>query len=178
MTDLSFDLFLKNPKILVVDDDADFAEIAAEILRGHGAKVETAKDGGKALIAAKSFDPDLIVSDLAMPMLRGDQLLAELRKSGYEKPFILLTGMGEVSSVTAALRNHAFDYLIKPVSPQVLSAAVSNALRSEYQRLVTAEELNEVYSALQALSPPPDGGEWREVIRKKALARVREKRKS
>lgn len=169
-------LFLLNSRILVVDDDEDFARASADLLRAGGAQVQAAFDGNAAAMAIRSFDPDLIVCDLAMPQLRGDALLAQLRKGGYEKPFILMTGFADLANVAEAMHLHAFDYLVKPIDPKVFVAAVQRALRSEHERLVREEAQKLMYEALAAL-PPPEGAEsWPEAIKARAIRTVRERR--
>lgn len=169
-------LFLLNPRVLLVDDDKDFAEASAAILRKGGAEVMTVHDGNAALVAVNNFQPDLIISDLAMPVLRGDELLAQLRKAGYKKPFILLTGFAEMTHVAEALHHDAFDYLVKPIGPSVIVAACQKAFRSEYDRLVHEAELQELYAALAAQGEPKEGGTWHDLIHKRAQGRVRAQR--
>ncbi|MCM2321978.1 MAG: response regulator [Oligoflexia bacterium] len=171
-------LFLLNARILLVDDDQDFAMAAADILRKGGIEVRTAQDANAALVALQEFEADVIVSDLAMPLMRGDQLLAELRKGGYRKPFILMTGFTEMTDIAEAMHLDVSDYLVKPIDSKILIAAVQSALRAEHQRLIHEEQLAQLYQALSPVPPPDGSGSWEEAIKGRAIANVRKRRLS
>lgn len=171
-------LFFPNPKILLVDDDRDFADVSADLIRHAGAEVQTAYDGMAALAATRGFDPDLIISDLTMPILRGDELLAELRKNGSKKPFILLTGLTEIKHVNNAFQYGAFNYLVKPVPSKVLLAVIQRALRSEYQRLQAKTEIELLYHELARADSSRNAAGWKESIHQQAVAAIKESRKS
>jgi sigma-B regulation protein RsbU (phosphoserine phosphatase) len=104
-------------RVLVVDDDPVFRYMIAGVLEMAGYKVETAENGSAALdmLALKSTHPvfDLIVSDMNMPIMNGMELIQRIRRSGFELPVIVLTGVNEISIAIEAIRSGANDYLLK-----------------------------------------------------------------
>lgn len=79
-------------EILVVDDHREIAELVAEMLCDEGYSVRTAHDGASALLAIRQRCPDLLILDVAMPVLTGDQVLLRLRSEGLRTlPVILMT---------------------------------------------------------------------------------------
>lgn len=79
-------------EILVVDDQPEIAELVAEVLGEEGYTVRAAHDGASALAAIRQRQPDLLILDVAMPILSGDQVLRRLRSEGpHDLPVILMT---------------------------------------------------------------------------------------
>lgn len=101
-------------KILIVDDDPFVRELLEAVLKENDYMVLTAEDGKKALELFLS-DPsiNLIVTDMDMPEMSGQQLIEELRSSGMDLPIIVLSGNKEIDVVMEALNSGAEDYLIK-----------------------------------------------------------------
>lgn len=80
------------PQILVVDDEAPIAGLIADMLEDEGYQVWTRHDGASALIDILSHPPDLLILDIAMPVMVGDELLRYLRTHGYESlPVVVMT---------------------------------------------------------------------------------------
>lgn len=78
--------------ILVVDDHPEITELVVEVLTDEGYRVRVAHDGASALRAIRREPPDLLLVDIAMPVMRGDELLRHLRSGGYvELPVIVMT---------------------------------------------------------------------------------------
>jgi len=118
--------------ILVVEDMPNLQAYIAETLMDLGdVQVVTAADGVEALerldAAAKPFD--LIVCDISMPRMDGEQLLGELRRRQYPAAVIMLTAIGQDDVILRCLRQGACDYLIKPVTVDDLLTAAANALQ-------------------------------------------------
>ncbi len=119
-------------RILVVEDMPALRSLVAETLRdlGPGVVVETANDGQAALDKIDTAPPfDLVVSDIIMPRLDGEQLLATLRKRSYPAAVIMLTALGQDDTIITCLRHGACDYLVKPVGIDTLAMAAANALQ-------------------------------------------------
>jgi DNA-binding NtrC family response regulator len=118
--------------ILVVDDDPVQRRLIEEALKRIGHRVVTA-DGGEAglsLLAGRDgADVSLVVLDLVMPDLDGMGVLSRLREQGFEKPVIVLTAQGGIDTVVSAMRAGAFDFVVKPVSPERLDVSIRNALK-------------------------------------------------
>jgi len=118
--------------ILVVEDMVNLQAYIAETLQDLGdVQVVTAGDGVEALErldqAQRTFD--LIVCDISMPRMDGEQLLSELRRRQYPAAVIMLTAIGQDDVILRCLRQGACDYLIKPVTVDDLLTAAANALQ-------------------------------------------------
>ena len=83
---------LSGSKILVVDDAADIHILVGHALRSQGAEVDTAANGEEGLRKALSGSYDLILMDIEMPVMDGNQAVAKLRHSGFDGPIVALTG--------------------------------------------------------------------------------------
>jgi DNA-binding response OmpR family regulator len=116
--------------ILVVDDEPTIAEVVARYLERAGYETRTAADGPRAVAAAMSRRPDLVVLDIMLPGLDGLEVMRRLQEdAGTRVPVILLTAKGEESDRLVGLRQGADDYVVKPFSPLELVARVDAVLR-------------------------------------------------
>jgi CheY-like chemotaxis protein len=112
-------------RVLVADDDPDAREMYGTYLRRVGMQVETAADGDEALRMAAAFAPDVIVMDLAMPFVTGDEAASQIRADARlsEARIIGLTAYGVLARTTA--RVAPFDaFYRKPLLPRDLAVAV------------------------------------------------------
>lgn len=117
------------PKILLVEDDKAITDNLAPLLERSGYKVMVAVHGEAALRHLVGFVPDLIVSDVLMPMMDGRELLRHLRQANNWTPVILLTQVGSSTERAMALEEGADDYLNKPFDPYELVARIRSVLR-------------------------------------------------
>jgi two-component system response regulator HydG len=109
-------------RILVVEDDEAMRNFLEEELRDAGYEVITAPDGIAALHQFGSGVIDVVVSDVIMPGMRGDELLAELRARHRSVPVVLITAFGSIDSAVGAIKAGAYHYVSKPfLMPQLLS---------------------------------------------------------
>ncbi len=115
-------------RVLVVDDDPKVCETLDRYLAHAGYATATALDGAKALEAARSFAPDLIVLDLMLPRVDGLEVCRTLRTAS-SVPIIMLTAKSTERDKLAGLELGADDYLTKPFSPRELVARVEAVLR-------------------------------------------------
>jgi len=115
-------------RVLVVEDDADIADVLRRSLRQEGHEVRTAADGVEALTAAEDFVPDLVVLDLGLPRLDGVEVCRRLRASG-DVPILILTARTETGDRVEGLDSGADDYLVKPFELQELMARARALLR-------------------------------------------------
>jgi DNA-binding NtrC family response regulator len=116
--------------VLLVDDEADFCATLAKILRRRGMQVGVAPSGEAAIEAVRARPFDAIVLDLKMPGLDG---LATLRSIHALRPgcqVIILTGHGTADAGLRAIREHAFDFLLKPVVVDHLVSVIEDAARA------------------------------------------------
>ena len=114
--------------ILVVDDEPGILEIAGAYLRKEGFAVRTAATGQRALDAVATQRPDLIVLDLKLPDIPGEEVCARLRAFS-DVPILMLTAKSAEEDRVRGLAIGADDYLVKPFSPRELVARVRAILR-------------------------------------------------
>lgn len=118
-----------NLQILLVDDETAITENLASFLGRSGFYVSTAANGEEALERLEAESPDLIVTDVLMPVMDGRELLRTLRRQDNWIPVILLTQVGEAFERAMALEEGADDYINKPFEPHELVARIRAVLR-------------------------------------------------
>ncbi|MBI2684287.1 MAG: response regulator transcription factor [Actinobacteria bacterium] len=114
--------------VLVVDDEPGILEVAGAYLRRDGFVVRTAQTGTRALEAVATQPPDLVVLDLNLPDIPGEEVCATLRRRSSVAIIMLTAKSGEEDRVRG-LALGADDYLVKPFSPRELVARVRAVLR-------------------------------------------------
>jgi DNA-binding NtrC family response regulator len=131
-------------RVLVVDDERDFASAIAERLARRGLIAMAVFSGMQALDAVKDADYDAVVLDLKMPGLDGLQTLQAIRQINPDLQVIVLTGHGTVASGIGGMQLGAADFLQKPVAIENLCSAIEAAAeRSRSDRhLKSEQELN------------------------------------
>ncbi len=115
-------------RVLVVEDDADIADVLRRSLRNEGYEVRTSADGNEALDVAAGFVPDLVVLDLGLPGLDGLEVCRRLRSDG-DVPILMLTARAETTDRVTGLDSGADDYLVKPFERKELLARIRALLR-------------------------------------------------
>src|ERR1035441_3361670 len=120
-------------RILVVDDEPQIARVLRTSLQSNGHEVMVAQDGAAALDQFLKAQPQLVITDLAMPGMDGIELTREIRARS-QVPVIVLSVRGNDASKVAALDECADDYITKPFSIQELLARV----RVQMRRLAAA----------------------------------------
>ncbi len=120
--------------ILVVDDDLDFLNIIARILRSKGFDVETVPSAGEAISWTKARSYNVTILDISLPDTDGTELLSVLLTMRPDMIAIMLTGHSSVQNAMRSLNRGAFAYLEKPLDPEHLLSVISRGL--EKQRLV------------------------------------------
>jgi len=127
-------------RVLIIDDNVTFVKAARELLLRHqsGFVVDTAVDGGTAILAIHGCDYDVIVSDILIDGITGLEVLAECRRIRPETSVILITGYGDRELERQAANSGAYAFLHKPVAAEAFCAAVDRAaLHSRSQLGVT-----------------------------------------
>jgi CheY-like chemotaxis protein len=121
--------------ILVVDDDPHIAATIAKLLQSHGYQVDRADNGALALLRAAYDTPDLIILDMAMPVLRGQETIEALRSDPRTAniPIIVLSGMSDDTTQGHALRAGADVFLPKPPAPRELLTVVARLLSLRHE---------------------------------------------
>jgi two-component system, sensor histidine kinase and response regulator len=129
--------------VLVVDDDEDYARYLRRALTDAGYETDTAATAGLAAAMLRRKAYALVLADLRLPDGSGLDVLAEARRKDPLTVGLVLTGYGTVESAVEALREGAYDYLIKPCSPELLEAAAKRAHEHYELRLALLEKTAE-----------------------------------
>lgn len=119
---------LDNALILIVEDEAEIAEILDAYLVRAGFRTVRAADGETALLHHRMLRPDLVLLDVKLPKRDGHSVLAEIRATS-SVPVIMATALGEDLEKLMALRVGADDYVVKPFNPLEVVARVQAVLR-------------------------------------------------
>jgi signal transduction histidine kinase/DNA-binding response OmpR family regulator len=140
-------------RILLADDNADVRDYVGRLLRDQGWHVEAVADGAAALAAARATRPDLVLSDVMMPVLDGFELLRALRAGPDTStiPVILLSARAGEESRIEGLDAGADDYMVKPFSARELVARVSAHLSLSTARARASAEVEASHAALSAV---------------------------
>jgi two-component system, OmpR family, response regulator MprA len=118
----------RDPRVLVVEDDEEIAQVLQRSLRLEGYEVRVAGDGEKALDQSAAFNPDLVILDLGLPKLDGMEVARRLR-SADDVPILMLTARDALEARVEGLDAGADDYLVKPFERQELLARLRALLR-------------------------------------------------
>lgn len=137
-------------KILIVEDEEALKAEVSDWLRFEGFEVATAKNGAEALEVAQKFSPDLILSDIMMPVMDGRRFLIEFRSRDKKIiPFIFMSALSERDHVRFGMNLGADDYITKPFGKDELLNAVTSRLDKHEQILTKSEEeLNSLRSRI------------------------------
>src|SRR4030088_3568911 len=123
-------------RILVVDDEEAIREIVASMLSSAGYACKQAGSGMEALAVLNSGEEfELMLSDLMMADLDGIGLLERTKEKFPDIPVVMVTAVHDISVALAAIRNGAYDYLLKPFEREQLLAMVRRALETRRLRL-------------------------------------------
>lgn len=116
-------------RILVVEDNDDLREYLSHTL-SEAYQVETCTNGKEALKIIPEFKPDLVLSDIMMPEMRGDELCSAIKNNILTShiPVILLTALNDEKNIIEGLETGADKYLIKPFNIGILKASIANIL--------------------------------------------------
>lgn len=128
MTDLS------SIQILIVEDDASLRKLVAETLAAHGYAVTPSANASEALEVLQSGPVDLVLTDLRMPGMPGEDLIRQIRSIFPTVPVIAATAFGSVESAVALTRAGAADYLTKPFRTRALLDSISRVLEESRPR--------------------------------------------
>ena len=134
---------MNNEKILIVDDEEHIVELIKFNLEANGYKTITASNGLEALELAKNEKPDLVLLDIMLPGLNGNDVCKEIRKDTEisTMPIIMITAKGEELDRILGLELGADDYVTKPFSVRELMARIKAVLRR-----TKVETVNDTYS--------------------------------
>ncbi|AQR96211.1 response regulator transcription factor [Clostridium saccharoperbutylacetonicum] len=126
---------LEEKKVLIVDDENKIVEVIKSYLEKEGAIVFEAYDGNQALEVFERINPDLIVLDLMLPDMTGEEICNIVRKKS-RVPIIMLTAKIDEKSIISGLHIGADDYITKPFSPRELIARIYAIFRRLNEEVV------------------------------------------
>lgn len=115
-------------KILIIDDEARMRRVLQLVLETRGYLVETAADGEDGILKWKTFQPDLVFTDLKMPKADGMEVLKYRNLKHPQTPLIILTAFGTIPAAVDAMKLGAFDYITKPVDNNIIIEKAKTAL--------------------------------------------------
>ena len=118
-------------KILIVDDDVSYGVMLKTWFQRNSWDVVLASSLEQALKASAASRYDLILSDLRLPDGDGIMFLTSLREDNITTPFIIMTGYADVQTAVNAIKLGAFDYLKKPIIPEILQQKIDLALKQD-----------------------------------------------
>ena len=151
--------------LIVVDDEESTRNSLADILRGEGYSVFTFASGEDALAFLLKEIVDLVILDIEMPGMDGLEVLRMVSKQAPDTMVILLTAFGSMESAVEALRQRAFDYLVKPVSPERVLDSTRQALAHRAEQLHKQALLEEMEASLRQLLESGFGASTRDPSR-------------
>ncbi|HEX4712390.1 sigma-54 dependent transcriptional regulator [Phenylobacterium sp.] len=115
--------------VLVVDDDPTQRRLIQAVLERDGFAVSHAENGDQAIQhLARSAPADVVLLDMVMPGISGQETLVEMRARGFNQPVIVVTATGGIDTVVQAMQAGAVDFFIKPAAPERIIVSIRNAL--------------------------------------------------
>lgn len=118
---------MRRPVILVIDDESLVGEAIAAALE-DGCQVVAFEAAEPALAALGRMAPDLVLLDIGLPGMGGLEALARIRRHDANLPVVMITADRDISTVVAAVKQGAWDYITKPLKMDALTRAIDNAL--------------------------------------------------
>ena len=161
--------------LLVIDDEKNIREGLAANFELEGYAVKTAASGEEGLDLISKGDIDLVITDLRMPGITGEEVLKHVATTTPGIPVIVLTGHGSIDSAVDAMRHGAYDFLTKPLNLDQLGLIVKRALEThemklEHQQLVKSVEDDRALKSMIGKSPAMV--KIQEIIKKAAASRA------
>jgi two-component system response regulator FlrC len=121
---------MTSPRVLIVEDDPTLRMALVDTLELESFCVYAAENGKSALLQLMHHDIDVIVSDVQMDVMDGNELLRNVREKYPSMPFVMMTAHASVEKAVAAMRDGATDYLQKPFAASALVTTVSRMTQS------------------------------------------------
>jgi len=137
-----------NIQLLIVDDEMIVRESLGNWLKEEGYDVDTADSGLAALENMKSKKYDLVVADVKMPGMDGIQLLEKCKKWDPDLQVLVMTAYASVDTAVQAMKQGAFDYIVKPFDPENVTQIIKRALKFkllEKENILLRKELEKKY---------------------------------
>jgi two-component system, NtrC family, sensor kinase len=116
-------------KILLVDDEVEFASALAERLQMRNYDVRTASNGLEAMALFHESPPDVVLLDLRIPGMDGLEILSNIKKFDPSIEVLMLTGHGDRESVQKGMQTGALEYIMKPIDIDELTSKINRAMK-------------------------------------------------
>ena len=145
--------------ILIADDEEAARRSLAQILEEDGFKVSLASNGEEALTLVAQESPDVLLTDLRMPVMDGHELLNRVRQGYPDIPVVIMTAHGTIASAVQAVRDGAEDYLTKPIDVEDLELLIERALKRRRllaETRVLRERVDEKYRFENIIGRSPE----------------------
>ncbi|MCK5162136.1 MAG: hybrid sensor histidine kinase/response regulator [Desulfobacula sp.] len=133
--------------ILVVDDEEDIRDVLEIVLKDIGYTVFLAENGEKALEIFQSESPDIVITDIKMPVMDGIELLRQIKRENPATEVLMITGHGDMHLTIRSLKYEAMDFITKPVNVDILEIAIEKAI----EKIVARQKLLEYTQKLELL---------------------------
>jgi signal transduction histidine kinase len=133
--------------ILIVDDEEDIRDVLEIALKDVGYQVFLAENGEKAFGVFKSKQPDIVITDIKMPVMDGIELLRQIKRENLETEVLMITGHGDMDLTIRSLKNDATDFITKPVNVDILEIAIEKAV----EKIIARQKLMEYTQKLELL---------------------------
>ena len=133
-----------NKNILIVDDDDNMREAMKETVLRLNINVDTAENGRKGFEMATKKVYDLIISDMRMPEIDGLSMFEMLKATGIKTPVCFVTAYGSVTGAVEALKIGAYDYILKPFSPEVIEELIRRTFELTENKSAANEQVEQL----------------------------------
>ena len=131
-------------RLLLVEDSPAILRLYHEVLKRLDIELRDADSGTRALAELGESIPDVVLLDLELPDMNGADILRAIRQRGLPTAVVVVTAHGSVNTAVAAMRQGAYDFIVKPFAPDRLLVTVRNALdRRRLERLAAAGDVAE-----------------------------------
>ncbi len=137
--------------MLIVDDEENIRFVLERALKREGCETDTATSGSEAIESLSARDYDLVLLDLHMEPVGGLKVLEHIRQTDPSIVVIILTAHSSVENAVEALRLGAFDYLLKPSTPEVVRQRVRDGLLHRKQEVQRDRLVSQIDSLRQTL---------------------------
>lgn len=140
------------PRLLLVDDEPAIQHAFRRAFAKENLQVRTVGTAAEALAEVDAFQPDVVVLDIHLPDATGLELFHQLHARDARLPIILITGHGTTDLAIEAIKEGAFEYLLKPLE--------LSELRTLIERAVQSSRLMRQPASMPEVETPPPGGDW------------------
>ncbi len=167
--------------ILLVDDDPDVLQSISTLLKAEELAVVTCSNAYEALDKIQEYDIYVVLTDIRMPEMSGIELLEKIHRINPQLPVVLMTAYADLQVAVDAIKKGAFDFLMKPTSPDYLLHSVKKAIQhnnyvrlKENYKLYLEDQIRQRTQELESSRNAAEGLSWELVERLTAIAEFRD----